>query len=87
MNGGQVLMNYAKTQGVNVNTFNPAKRVSGRDYLRRVRRSQIKIGKSRISIPSSRSAKKIKSIIKMKLKTQEINIGEKIAPKLTQMEN
>lgn len=25
MNGGQVLMNYAKTQGVNVNTFNPAK--------------------------------------------------------------
>lgn len=85
MNGGQVLMNYAKTQGVNVNTFNPAKRVSGRDYLRRVRRSQIKIGKSRISIPSSRSAKKIKSIIKMKLKTQEINIGEKIAPKLSKI--
>lgn len=85
MNGGQVLMNYAKTQGVNVNTFNPAKRVSGRDYLRRVRRSQIKIGKSRISIPSSRSAKKIKSIIKMKLQTQEINNGEKIAQKLSKI--
>lgn len=90
MNGGQVLTDYAKTQGVNVNTFNPAKRVSWRDYLRRVRTSQINIGKSRISIPSSRSAKKIKSIIKMKLQTQEIIIGEKIAPKstnMTQMEN
>lgn len=40
MDGGQVLLNYAKSQGINVNTFNPAKRVSGRDYLRRVRRSQ-----------------------------------------------
>lgn len=85
MNGGQVLLNYAKSQGINVNTFNPAKRVSGRDYLRRVRRSQIKIGKSRIPIPSSRSAKKIKSVIKMKLQTQEINIGEKIAPKLSKI--
>lgn len=85
MNGGQVLLNFAKSQGINVNTFNPAKRVSGRDYLRRVRRSQIKIGKSRISIPSSRSAKKIKSVIKTKLQTQEINIGEKIAPKLSKI--
>ena len=80
-NAGQVLMQYAKSKGVDVYTFNKSKRVSGRDYLRRVRRSKIKL-KHRISIPTVRSSRELKKIIKNKLTTNELNIGEKIAPKI-----
>lgn len=58
MNGGQVLLNYARSQGMSLLSIQQKGRGSGGDYLRRVRRSQIKIGKSRIPIPSLISAKK-----------------------------
>lgn len=75
-------MNFAKHHGINTNRFNRSMRVSGRDYTRRVRRSKMKLGKSRISIPSARSAKKIKNIIKTKLQQNHLYIGERIAPKV-----
>lgn len=81
-NSGQILMSFAKHHGINTNQFNRSVRVSGRDYTRRVRRSKMKLGKSRISIPSARSAKKIKNIIKNSLLQNHLYIGERIAPKV-----
>lgn len=63
-NSGQILMSFAKHHGINTNRFNRSMRVSGRDYTRRVRRSKMKLGKSRISIPSARSAKKSRTSLK-----------------------
>lgn len=81
-NTGQILMSFAKHHGINTNQSNRSVRVSGRDYTRRVRRSKMKLGKSRISIPSARSAKKIKNIIKNRLLQNHLYIGERIAPKV-----
>ena len=44
-NGGQILYENAKSKGINVYQFNPHTRLSGRDYLRRVRRSIKRIGR------------------------------------------
>ncbi|CAG2192482.1 unnamed protein product [Mytilus edulis] len=40
LNGGQVLKQFAQDNGVNIHSFNPQSRVSGRDYIRRVRRAK-----------------------------------------------
>ncbi|VDI42164.1 Hypothetical predicted protein [Mytilus galloprovincialis] len=80
-NGGQVLRAFAKLKGVNVDKFNENVRVSGRDYLNRIRRAKKRIYKSKLSMPTPRPAKVIKSIVKTKIETNEVNIGIKIAPK------
>lgn len=76
-------MSFAKHHVINKNQFNISVRVSGRDNTRRVRRSKMKLGKSRISIPSARSATKIKNIIKNRLLQNHLYIGERIAPKVS----
>ncbi|CAG2222039.1 unnamed protein product [Mytilus edulis] len=80
-NGGQVLRAFAKLKGVNVDKFNENVRVSRRDYLNRIRRAKKRIYKSKLSMPTPRPAKVIKSIVKTKIETNEVNIGIKIAPK------
>ncbi|VDI03369.1 Hypothetical predicted protein [Mytilus galloprovincialis] len=79
LNGGQVLKQFAQDNGVNIHSFNPQSRVSGRDYIRRVRRAKKRLTK-RQSIPSVKTANNIKSIVKKKLDTGVINIGKKIIP-------
>lgn len=80
-NGGQVLVEFAKSLGVNVNQFNPQQRLSGRDYIQRVRRARHKLYK-KVSIPTPRPTKHLQSAIRKKIKTKEFYIGEKIAPKI-----
>lgn len=61
-NGGQVLAEFAKTLGVNVHQFNPEQRLSGRDYIQRVRRARHKLYK-KVSIPTLRPTKHLQSAI------------------------
>ncbi|CAG2215737.1 unnamed protein product [Mytilus edulis] len=65
-NGGQVLIEFAKSQGIDVFNYNTEKRMSGRDYFRRVRRSRHLITK-RLRVPVPKSAKKK---LKQKYKTE-----------------
>lgn len=80
-NGGQVMYEFAKSNGINVFKFNKHTRVSGRDYLRRIRRSIKRIGKSQISLPTPRPAKKLKLDIKTMIQSGDINIGHQVVPK------
>ncbi|CAC5358495.1 unnamed protein product [Mytilus coruscus] len=66
LNSGQILMAYAKEQGIDVYKFNKQSRVSGRDYLRRVRRAKKRLLKTNISINTPRSAKILRGIVKEK---------------------
>lgn len=79
-NGGQVLAKFAKTLSVNVHQFNPEQRLSGRDYIRRVRRARQKLFK-KVLIPIPTPTKHSQSAIQ-KIETKEFYIGEKIAPKI-----
>ena len=79
MNAGEVLKEYAKSQGINIDHFNLERRISGRDYLRRIRRAKKTISKN-ISVPSSKSGKSIRHVIKQRIDTGIINIGRKITP-------
>lgn len=56
------------------------KMANGTEQLRRVRRSKKKIG-YRLSIPSMRSAKVFKRIIKRNIQSKKFDIGEEVAPK------
>jgi hypothetical protein len=80
-NGGQVLLEYAKKMGANTHKFNTEKRISGRDYVQRVRRAKQKLYK-KISIPTTRPTSTLHKAIQRKLQTKELYIGEKIAPKI-----
>lgn len=80
-NAGQVLFHYAKQSGIDVFKFNKHKRISGRDYFRRVRRSKQKLVK-RLSIPSSRPVQRLKKTIRDKITSGELYLGEQIAPKV-----
>ena len=79
-NAGQVLQTFAGENGVHTDQFNQCQRVSGRDFAQRVRRSKRKIYKY-VSIPTPRPARKLREEVKQKLDTNDIYIGEKIAPK------
>ena len=79
LNGGQILKEFAKQNGINTNHFNNHVRVSGRDYLRRVRRAKKRLT-SKVAIPSNRSSKHIKAIVKEKVSIGDFNIGRKIVP-------
>ncbi|CAC5407047.1 unnamed protein product [Mytilus coruscus] len=81
LNGGQVLMDFARSKGVRVFQFNKHTRISGRDFKRRVRKSIKRIVKSRVSVPTPRTAHKIHTDVQTRTRTGEINIGMPIAPK------
>lgn len=76
LNGGQVLKQFAISKGINLKKFS----TNGTEQLRRVRRSKKKIG-YRLSIPSMRSAKVFKRIIKRNIQSKKFDIGEEVAPK------
>lgn len=80
-NAGQVLMTFATQNGIDTDQFNECKRVSGRDFLLRIRRSRQKIYRNR-SIPTPRPARKLMEEVHSKLQNRELYIGEKIAPKM-----
>lgn len=65
-NGGQVLMNFAKDNGIEVNKLNTHTKVSGRDILHRIRRAKKRALKSRVSIPTPRLGKVLKEVVKKK---------------------
>lgn len=67
---------FAISKGINLKTFS----TNGTEQLRRVRRSKKKIG-YRLSIPSMRSAKVFKRIIKRNIQSKKFDIGEEVAPK------
>ena len=79
-NAGQVLLAFAKANGINSDKFNTCRRVSGRDFIQRIRRSKQKIYK-KVSIPTPRSAMKMRREIQGKLGRKELYIGEKLLPK------
>ncbi|CAG2243548.1 unnamed protein product [Mytilus edulis] len=79
-NAGQVILEYAKKQGINTQTHNKEKRVSSRDYLRRIRRAKntIYMRNKQHSLPTPRTGKAIKEDVKRKLRSGELYIGVKI---------
>jgi hypothetical protein len=70
-NAGQVLKQYAIYKGLHSNKM---------EYLRRIRRRKKRIN-SKLTIPTQRSAKAFKTIIKSHLAKKKLYIGDKIAPK------
>jgi hypothetical protein len=60
-NGGQVLMNFAKDNGIEINQLNTHMNVSGRDILHRIRRSKKRALNSRVS---PRLGKVLKQVVK-----------------------
>nr|XP_022316815.1 uncharacterized protein LOC111120391 [Crassostrea virginica] len=76
LNAGQVLKHFTISRGINLTKFS-----NSTDYLRRVRRSKKKIG-YRLSVPTPRSSKVLKTIIKRNIQNKNFYIGEEIAPKL-----
>lgn len=80
-NAGQVLMEAAKSLGINVSKFNTEKRISGRDYAQRIRRARHKLLYKKVSIPASQPTRKLHTEIRRRLNNQEIYVGEMIAPK------
>ena len=82
-NAGQVLQAFAKCNGVNVFNFALNKRLSGRDYARRIRRQhkKIKVGKTKVSLPAVRAAKELKQEVRSKIEDGQIDLGEKVVPK------
>lgn len=81
LNGGQIVLAMAKAERIDVYQFNKNKSVSGRDYLRRVRRSKKRLLRTNISIPAPRPSKLLRTILNNKVCKGEINIGKSIAPK------
>ncbi|CAC5358358.1 unnamed protein product [Mytilus coruscus] len=80
-NAGQVILEYARKQGINTQTHNKEKRVSSRDYLRRIRRAKntIYMRNKQHSLPTPRTGKATKEDVKRKLQSGELYIGVKIA--------
>ena len=67
--------------GIDVSRFNTEKRISGRDYVQRIRRARHKLLYKKVSIPTSQPTRKLHSEIRRRLNNKEIYVGEKIAPK------
>lgn len=80
-NAGQIVMSFAKENGIDIYKFNKHNQVSGRDILRRIRRAKKRLFKSKVSIPVPRSGKVLKAIVKKNIEEGIINLGQKIAPK------
>ncbi|CAG2194482.1 unnamed protein product [Mytilus edulis] len=75
-------MTFSKDNGINVHNFNKQSRISGRDYLRRVRRAKYRLLKSRISLATPRPSKQLKGIFRSQKGKGITNIGIHVAPKL-----
>lgn len=52
-NTGYVLMEAAKSLGIEVSKFNNKQRISGRDYAQRIKRARHKLMYKKVSIPAS----------------------------------
>jgi hypothetical protein len=63
-NGGQVLMHFAKDNGIEIDQLNTHMKVSGNDILHRVRRSKKRALKSRVSIQIPKFGKVLKQVVK-----------------------
>lgn len=74
-------MTFATQNVIDTDQFNECKRVSGRDFLLRIRRSRQKNYRN-ILIPTPRPARKLMEEVHSKLENRELYIGEKIAPKM-----
>jgi hypothetical protein len=79
LNGGKLFKEFAKQNGINTNHFNNHVRVSGRNYLQRVRRAKKRLT-SKVAIPFYRSTKHIKAIVKEKVRIGDFNIEREIVP-------
>ena len=75
------MMEATKPLGIDVSRFNTEKRISGRDYVQRIRRARHKLLYKKVSIPTSQPTRKLHSEIRRRLTNKEIYVGEKIAPK------
>lgn len=80
-NSGQVMKVLAENNGIDTSKFNTQMRVSGRDFLQRVRRAKIKYC-PKVSIPTPRPVRQLQNEVNEKVKTNELYIGEKIVPKI-----
>ena len=80
-NAGQVLMEVAKSFGIDVSRFNADQRLSGRDYIQRVRRARHKLMHKKVSIPTPRPTRKLHAEIRRKITSGELYVGKNIAPK------
>lgn len=79
-NSGQVWKMFAQLNGVDCDQFNTNQRVSGRDFLQRIRRTRQKLHR-KVSIPTPRSSRALRLEIQRKIGSKELYIGEKIAPR------
>lgn len=79
--GGQILKEYARCNGIDVNSFNPMKTVSGRDISQRIRVAKKRIPGTNISMPNERSALDLKHEAARLLEAGELDIGEMVVPK------
>ena len=77
------MMEAAKSLGIDVSRFNTEKRISGRDYVQRIRRARHKLLYKKVSIPTSQPTSKLHSEIHRRLNNKVIYVGEKIARKRT----
>lgn len=79
---GQVLLEAAKTLGVNTDHFNTNVRVSGRDDMQRVKRARHKLLYKTVSIPTPRPTRLLHREIRRRQNNRELYVGEMIAPKV-----
>ena len=80
-NAGQILQAFAKANGIDPFKYNKHRQLSGRDHVSRIRRSKKRIFKSKLSVPTLRTGKKLKEILRTKIASKEIDVGIPIAPK------
>lgn len=78
----QVLPEAAKTLGVNTDHFNTNVRVSGRDYMHRVKRARHKLLYKAVSIPTPWPPRLLHRKIRRRQINRKLYVGEKIAPKV-----
>lgn len=78
----QVLLEAAKTLGVNTDHFNTNVRVSGRDYMHRVKRARHKLLYKAVSIPTPWPPRLLHRKIRRRQINRKLYVGEKIAPKV-----
>lgn len=83
MNGGQVIAQFAKENGIEISKFNTNLQVHATNTKAlRIRRTKKKIT-TRVSVPTPRTSEKLRKDMKQKLESGEIYIGEKVTPKIS----
>lgn len=83
LNGGQVIAQFAKENGIEISKFNTNLQVHATNTKAlRIRRIKKKIT-TRVSVPTPRTSEKLRKDMKQKLESGEIYIGEKVTPKIS----